>query len=138
MDTPTHLSHKPIISVENYEKIDGKFANNTDAKVISIGLAQWENRDNDISAKVFRYPNENWSRQSEELPLHRVLDLSVLTIFSFMRSKEVVKSPTYFNPKVIDSENLEKIQVYFEKNKTDLIERINELERIIHLFKHQL
>lgn len=32
----------------------------------------------DISAKVWRYTGEKWSRQSEELPLHRVLDLAVL------------------------------------------------------------
>ena len=33
----------------------------------------------DISAKVWRYTGEEkWSRQSEELPLHRVLDLAIL------------------------------------------------------------
>lgn len=32
----------------------------------------------DISAKVWRYTGEKWSRQSEELPLHRVLDLAIL------------------------------------------------------------
>lgn len=49
----------------------------TDTKGLSLGLAQWNDRGKvDISAKVWRYTGEKWSRQSEELPLHRVLDLA--------------------------------------------------------------
>lgn len=36
-----------------------------------------------ISAKVWRYTGERWSRQSEELPLHRVLDLAILVTRGF-------------------------------------------------------
>lgn len=51
----------------------------SDAKGPSLGLAQWNDRGRvDISAKVWRYTGEKWSRQSEELPLHRVLDLAIL------------------------------------------------------------
>jgi hypothetical protein len=32
----------------------------------------------DISAKIWRHTGGKWSRQSEEMPLHRVLDLAVL------------------------------------------------------------
>lgn len=74
---PDNLSHTPIVKLENYETVDGKYENNTDAKGFSIGLAQWDvkpDRDQ-ISAKVFRYENQ-WSPQSEELPLHRALDLA--------------------------------------------------------------
>jgi len=31
-----------------------------------------------ISAKIWRHTGEKWSRQSEEMPLHRVLDLAIL------------------------------------------------------------
>jgi hypothetical protein len=31
-----------------------------------------------FSAKVWRYTGEKWSRQSEELPLHRIIDLAIL------------------------------------------------------------
>lgn len=79
MKIPTTLKHKPVIVSENYENIDGKSAYNTDAKGLSLGLAQWNDRGRvDISAKVWRYTGEKWSRQSEELPLHRVLDLAIL------------------------------------------------------------
>lgn len=79
MKIPTTLKHKPVIVSENYENIDGRKANSTDAKGLSLGLAQWNDRGNvDISAKVWRYTGEKWSRQSEELPIHRVIDLAIL------------------------------------------------------------
>jgi hypothetical protein len=79
MKIPTTLKHKPVIVSDNYENVDGRYAYNTDAKGLSLGLAQWNDRGKvDISAKVWRYTGEKWSRQSEELPLHRVLDLAIL------------------------------------------------------------
>jgi hypothetical protein len=79
MKIPAELRHKPVIVSDNYDLIDGRNANNTDAKGLSLGLAQWNDRGNlDISAKVWRHTGEKWSRQSEEMPLHRVLDLAIL------------------------------------------------------------
>ena len=79
MKIPTELKHKPVIVSEEYDLIDGRFSRKTDAKGLSVGLAQWNERGNvDISAKIWRHTGEKWSRQSEELPFHRVLDLAIL------------------------------------------------------------
>lgn len=79
MKIPTTLKHKPVISAEDYENVDGRQAYKSDAKGLSLGLAQWNDRGKvDISAKVWRHTGGKWSRQSEELPLHRVLDLAIL------------------------------------------------------------
>ncbi len=79
MDIPVGLKHKPVIVSENYNNIDGRFAPESDAKGLSLGLAQWNDRGRvDVSAKVWRHTGGKWSRQSEELPLHRVLDLAIL------------------------------------------------------------
>lgn len=79
MKIPATLRHKPVIEVEGYDSIDGKYANHSDAKGLSLGLAQWNDRGKlDISAKVWRHSGNRWSRQSEELPMHRVLDLAIL------------------------------------------------------------
>ena len=81
MKIPTTLKHKPVLTVENYEQVDGRYAYHSDAKGLSLGLAQWNDRGRvEISAKVWRYTGEKWSRQSEELPLHRVLDLAILIV----------------------------------------------------------
>ena len=79
MKIPTNLKHKPVIVSEDYENVDGRKAYDSDAKGLSLGLAQWNDRGKlDISAKVWRHTGKKWSRQSEELPLHRVLDLAIL------------------------------------------------------------
>ena len=79
MKIPTELKHQPVIISEDYDLIDGRYANNSDAKGLSLGLAQWNERGNvEIAAKIWRHTGEKWSRQSEETPLHRVLDLAIL------------------------------------------------------------
>jgi hypothetical protein len=79
MKIPVGLKHKPVIVAENYDRIDGRFSPDSDAKGLSLGLAQWNERGRvDISAKIWRHTGEKWSRQSEEMPLHRVLDLAIL------------------------------------------------------------
>ena len=92
MKIPTALKHKPVIVSENYENVDGRYAYNTDAKGLSLGLAQWNDRGKvDISAKVWRYTGKKWSRQSEELPLHRVLDLAILVCRAQLHFREAYR-----------------------------------------------
>lgn len=99
MKIPTTLKHKPVIVSENYENIDGRKAYKTDAKGLSLGLAQWNDRGKlDISAKVWRYTGEKWSRQSEELPMHRVLDLAILICRSSLYFQEAYRFPKLYNP----------------------------------------
>lgn len=89
MKIPTNLRHKPVIVCENYENVDGRQAYNSDAKGLSLGLAQWNDRGKvDISAKVWRHTGEKWSRQSEEMPLHRVLDLAILVCRAKLHFRE--------------------------------------------------
>lgn len=101
MKIPTTLKHKPVIVSDNYENVDGRYAYDTDAKGLSLGLAQWNDRGRvDVSAKVWRYTGEKWSRQSEELPLHRVLDLAILVCRAKLHFREA-----YRYEKLYDAEN---------------------------------
>ncbi|MEA4816880.1 hypothetical protein SDC9_169561 [bioreactor metagenome] len=101
MKIPTSLRHKPVIVSENYEEIDGRMAGNTDAKGLSLGLAQWNDRGKvEISAKIWRHTGEKWSRQSEEMPLHRVIDLAIL----ICKTKEYFKE-AYRYEKLYDEKN---------------------------------
>ena len=40
--SPKNLGHKPIVSVNDYDKVDGMYRNNTDARALSIGWAQYD------------------------------------------------------------------------------------------------
>ena len=110
MKIPTTLKHKPVIVSENYENVDGRNAYKSDAKGLSLGLAQWNDRGRvDISAKVWRYTGEKWSRQSEELPLHRVLDLAILVCRAGQHFREAYRYERLYDTKnpVIDRVGLQ-------------------------------
>lgn len=110
MKIPTNLKHKPVVCAEEYARIDGKYAGQSDAKGLSLGLAQWNDRGNvDISAKIWRHSGEKWSRQSEEMPMHRVLDLAIMICKSYAYFKEAYRIPGLFDPEnpVIDAIELQ-------------------------------
>lgn len=98
---PTTLKHKPVIVAQNYGNIDGHYAYSTDAQGLSLGLAQWNDRGKvDISAKIWRYTGEKWSRQSEEMPMHRVLDLAIF----ICRAQQYFREEAYQLPQMYDPE----------------------------------
>lgn len=100
MHIPTTLKHKPVLVAEDYGRIDGRTAYGSDAQGLSLGLAQWNDRGKvDISAKVWRHTGEKWSRQSEELPLHRVLDLAILACRAQLYfQEEAYRFPRGYDP----------------------------------------
>ena len=106
MKVPTYLKHKPVIVSEEYDLIDGR-ENPSDTKGLSVGLAQWNERGKlDISAKVWRYTGQKWSRQSEELPLHRVIDLAILICRTELHFREAYKYKKLYDP---ENPHLERI-----------------------------
>ena len=72
------LKHRPVVLLP-YAAHDGFYHAQTDCRYISIGWAQYDPRK--LSVKTLRRPaseKRNWSRQSEELPLHRCVDGTLL------------------------------------------------------------
>lgn len=99
MKIPTTLKHKPVFVSEEYDKVDGRNAYRSDTKGLSLGLAQWNDRGQvDVSAKVWRYTGEKWSRQSEELPIHRVVDLAILICRAKQYMSESYRLPKKYDP----------------------------------------
>ncbi|MDO7875622.1 DUF6530 family protein [Hymenobacter sp. ASUV-10] len=139
---PTHLSHTPLIRVESYNHKDGAYhPNDTDAKGLSIGLASWDK--SEVSLKVWRYTGEMWSRQAEELPWHRPLDLSILLLSSIAHSYRA-DIPASSLQESGSPQNFAQLKAYFESNSqepkpgetTELEElkrRIRELRNILEL-----
>jgi len=137
MKIPTNLKHKPVIVYENYENVDGRFAYNSDAKGLSLGLAQWNDRGKvDISAKVWRHTGEKWSRQSEELPLHRVLDLAILVC----RTKQYFQEEAYRYNNLYDEENpiLDRIGIQGDAMTVSVCRDNEKIDEDIQLFRQAL
>ena len=122
---PTHLSHKPILAVD-YQETD-KNAGAGDAIYLSLGRSTWNGED--LSAKIFRWADNDdggrWSRQSEELPLWRVLDLTKLLIATITGQKSTL------NEDAIDGKSIDFLKSYISENMELYLPRIREIGELI-------
>ena len=132
MKIPTHLKHKPIIVVNDYEKIDSIYANKSDVKALSIGKAQYDN--NQISLKVWRHTGKKWSRQNEEIPIHRNIDLTILLIGSLLTDISSKYPTTSLREEIINEPKVIDIQNYFKQNENSLKPRLEELKSVLDKF----
>ena len=131
MAIPKNLQHKPIIAVDNYDKIDGHYVPNTDARALSIGEAQYGK--NEISAKVLRHTGKNWSRQSEELPIHRTLDLAILIVASMLPPSTDEKSVSQsLGEKIVDPDKYQILKDYYTAHDYILKPRLEELKDLLN------
>ena len=136
MNIPTTLKHKPVIVSENYENVDGRYAYHSDAKGLSLGLAQWNDRGKvDISAKVWRYTGEKWSRQSEELPLHRALDLAILIVRARAYFQDAYRYEKLYDP---DKPVIDRVGLQGDAMTVAVCTRNENLEEDIRLFSQAL
>jgi hypothetical protein len=88
-ELPHHLEHKPLFAMP-YEKFDGIYKGHTDARYLSVGISQWDS--SDVSLKIMRHTGDKWTRQAEELPLHRVIDSTIfLTKVLLDESDDVIE-----------------------------------------------
>ncbi len=129
MALPQHLTHKPIVETTNYKEKDEKFYNDaTDMVNLSLGYATFNPKE--ISAKVWRQDkNSKFNRQSQELALHRVLDLASLIIDN-LKSKPIKGAGN-----IVNTDKQEDIDNFYKVNKTEIDTRIDELLAVINNFK---
>jgi len=58
-----------------YQAFDGPYVPNTDVQFVTVGIAQYD--PDEISVKTMRHTGTKWTRQAEELPLHRPIDMTL-------------------------------------------------------------
>ena len=131
MESPKHCSHSPIVSVNDYDQIDGMYNNHTDAMALSIGKSTWDKKH--ISLKIWRKPNGRWSPQSEEMPIHRCLDLAILFLSSLKKDKDL----PYPNPlqlTVDKADEFYEIRKFYEaaENKKHIDVRLQTLRDLLN------
>lgn len=121
INIPTWLAHKPIIAV-NYKERDAEVGAG-DAEYLSLGRSTWD--EETISAKIWRKSSGSWSRQSEDIPLWRLLDLAILFI-STLKDKQSVLG------EVLTNESDERFLRETLKKEYDLYRpRLEEIARLL-------
>lgn len=126
--TPRHApegkKHTPVLSID-YEKID-EAVGYGDAIYMDIGQSTWSA--GEFSAKVWRIANGRWSRQSEELPLSRVLDLAIL-VSSAIMGKKCNLNAIYQNIQLKDA-----LENFITENSQEIFSpKLNELREILQI-----
>jgi hypothetical protein len=123
------FSHTAIISTQNYSENDGKFANNPDARALSLGWSTYDQ--SEISAKVWRRDfGKPWTR-GEELPLHRALDLSIMIVAAMIAMKTGILESPYLDLLTVNESELERFFQDIETQSPELEERFHELKLML-------
>jgi hypothetical protein len=136
---PQHLEHKPVYAIP-YEYFDGMFAGRTDTKYISIGLSQWD--PDHVSIKSMRHPKKKWTRQAEELPLHRVIDMTLFlakVLFDQQNGQVVIPASTFLNqdsdisitPETRSYGEMASYNAFLAKNSRLIKDRLNALADVL-------
>lgn len=126
-EIPTWLNHKPIISsfYPDYTGISD------DALFLSAGRAQYDHLS--MSVKLFRTDGSRWSRQSEEIPIERVPDFTLMLLAAINISKNLNKGKTLLNEQVISVEDLSFISDAIDLNKERIKKSLVEIKRLINM-----
>jgi|GEM_PF-1932563 len=147
LTSPTGKTHTPIVSLNKYAEIDGYHRKeDTDTVALSIGLATYSEdcldkeeqitTPREISLKVWRHTGKKWSRISEELPIYRNLDLSILFVKSLLINDK--DSSLVFRGShclhIDKSDLFDRIRKDYSLNKEHYKPRLKELRDVIDLF----
>lgn len=141
---PRNLEHRPLYAMP-YQPFDGKYIGDTDARYLSIGISQWSRED--VSLKIMRYASQ-WSRQAEELPLHRVVDTSIfLAKVLFDEADHAVEierglfenQPEGFRVEreACDANDVASFDAFLSKHEPALRDRFNKLHQLLSNLKAQ-
>ena len=120
-DIPTWLAHKPIIAV-NYKERDEEVGAG-DADYLSLGRSTWD--EDTISAKIWRKSSGSWSRQSEDIPLWRLLDMAILLVATYK------EKPSILGEKLVNESDKGFLKEILEQSKCEIQPRIEELARLL-------
>jgi hypothetical protein len=102
-ETPNleRVKHQPVFLVP-YAGYDGPYAGATDCVFLSLGWAQYDPRS--ASLKTLRHSGSKWSRQSEEIPVHRAVDLVILLAHAIRDMAGNWLSTIRFKPAVFENQ----------------------------------
>ncbi len=103
------MNENIVMTVDGYDRIDGRNAYRSDIKRLTLGVPMLEeNKKMQIAAQVWKANADGQPEIYLELPIHQVLDLMVFLSRTLLYFREAYRLPLLYDP---DKPTVERIGV---------------------------
>lgn len=93
------MNEKIVIVSNNYDRIDGRNAYQSDIKRLTLGEPMLEeNKKMQIAAQIWKTGEGGEMVLAQELPIHQVFDLIILLSGTLLYFKEAYRLPLLYDP----------------------------------------
>ncbi len=86
------MEFKPVITCDNYKKVDGFRAPNSDIEKVDMGVKKNDNKRLEIIAKLSKLDGT-----FDEIPVNRILDMAILLCEANLYFKEAYRMPKFYD-----------------------------------------
>lgn len=144
------MKERIVVISDNYDRIDGRNAYQSDVKQLTLGSpVQEENKNAQIAVQLWNVNKEDELVLAQELPIHQVFDLTIFLTRTLLYFKEAYRYPLLYDPQkptvervgvqggvlpievCIDNPNINEDIKTFAQSLNDLGEIIGERRRVL-------
>lgn len=151
------MNEKVVIVSNDYDRIDGRNAYQSDIKRLTLGAPMLEeNKEMQIVAQIWKIDKDGELVLAQEQPIHQVFDMIILLSRTLLYFKEAYRLPLLYDPEkpsvdriglqggvlpvevCTDNENINKDIKAFAQSLNDLGELIGERKRVLSRILEEL
>lgn len=93
------MNENTIITINDYNRVDGRNAYNSNIKKITLGDPKtYENKNMSIAIQIWKEKEKDELELSFELPIHQIIDLMIFLSRTILHFKEAYRLPLLYNP----------------------------------------
>src|SRR5690554_686175 len=151
------MNEKIVIVSNDYDRIDGRNAYQSDIKRLTLGAPMLEeNKEMQIAAQIWKNNKDGELILAQELPIHQIFDLMIFLSRTLLYFKEAYRLPLLYNPEdplveriglqgdvlpvdvCTDNQNINEDIKTFSQSLNDLGEIIGERRRVLSRILEEL
>lgn len=151
------MNEKVVIVSNDYDRIDGRNAYQSDIKRLTLGAPMLEeNKKMQIAAQIWKNDKDGELILAQELPIHQIFDLMIFLSRTLLYFKEAYRLPLLYDPEkptvervgvqggvlpvevCVDNQNINEDIKAFAQSLNDLGEIIGERQRVLSRILEEL
>ena len=151
------MNEKVVMVSNDYDRIDGRNAYQSDIKRLTLGAPMLEeNKKMQIAAQIWKNDKDGELILAQELPIHQIFDLMIFLSRILLYFKEAYRLPLLYDPEkptvervgvqggvlpvevCVDNQNINEDIKAFAQSLNDLGEIIGERQRVLSRILEEL